>query len=395
MRYFPYRIPFRTAFTTAHGILTVREGAIVEITTNDDLTGIGEIAPMPEFAGDDLRTALAPLPLLSSQLLGWELLGALNFLYTDMPDLPATTLCGLESALLDVIGKSMGCGVMDALGQMGVQGQMGAINRARTVGAINRARTVGAINRARTVGGVNAARTGVNAVIGALSIENTVACAREAMQAGYSCIKLKVRGGHPEAEIERIAAVRTAIGSDMHLRLDANAGWTFAEAVAILSRCAPYAIQYVEQPLPAADLDGMHTLRYNVPVPIAADEAVYDLESARRVLAHDAAAVLIIKPQLAGGLRVGRQIISEAMQHGVQCVITSTLESGVGIAGALHLAAASAEVTLECGFATLHLLADDLLLDDLTLDHGFFAVPEGPGLGIHLDRNALAYYKRH
>jgi o-succinylbenzoate synthase len=377
MRYFPYRIPFRTAFTTAHGILTVREGAIVEITTNDDLTGIGEIAPMPEFAGDDLRTALAPLPLLSSQLLGWELLDALNFLYTDMPDLPATTLCGLESALLDVIGKSMGCGVMDALGHMDALGQMGAINRARTVG------------------GVNAARTGVNAVIGALSIENTVACAREAMQAGYSCIKLKVRGGHPEAEIERIAAVRTAIGSDMHLRLDANAGWTFAEAVAILSRCAPYAIQYVEQPLPAADLDGMHTLRYNVPVPIAADEAVYDLESARRVLAHDAAAVLIIKPQLAGGLRVGRQIISEAMQHGVQCVITSTLESGVGIAGALHLAAASAEVTLECGFATLHLLADDLLLDDLTLDHGFFAVPEGPGLGIHLDRNALAYYKRH
>jgi L-Ala-D/L-Glu epimerase len=384
MRYFPYRIPFRTAFTTAHGILTVREGAVVEITTNDDLTGIGEIAPMPEFAGDDLRTAFAPLPLLSSQLLGWELLDALNFLYTDMPDLPATTLCGLESALLDVIGKSMGCGVMDALGYTGVQeGQMGVQGQ------------MGAINRARTVGGVNAARTWVNGVVGALSIENTVARAREAMQAGYSCIKLKVRGGHPEAEIERIAAVRAAIGSDMHLRLDANASWTFAEAVAILSRCAPYAIQYVEQPLPAADLDGMHTLRYNVPVPIAADEAVYDLESARRVLAHDAAAVLIIKPQLAGGLRVGRQIISEAMQHGVQCVITSTLESGVGIAGALHLAAASAEVTLECGLATLHLLADDLLIDDLTLDHGFLAVPEGPGLGIHLDRNALTYYKRN
>jgi L-alanine-DL-glutamate epimerase-like enolase superfamily enzyme len=381
IRYFPYRIPFRTAFTTAHGILTMREGAIVEITTNDDLTGIGEIAPMPEFAGDDLRTALAPLPLLSSQLLGWELLDALNFLYTDMPDLPATTLCGLESALLDSIGKFMGCSVMDALGHMGVVGHMGAMGH------------MGAINRARTGGVVNAARTGVsvNGVIGALSIENTVARALEAMQVGYSCIKLKVRGGHLEAEVERIAAVRAAIGSEMHLRLDANAGWTFAEAVAILSRCAPYAIQYVEQPLPAADLDGMHILRYNVPVPIAADEAVYDLESARRVLAHDAAAVLIIKPQLAGGLRVGRQIISAATQHGVQCVITSTLESGVGIAGALHLAAASSEVTLECGLATLHLLADDLLIDDLTLDHGFFAVPAGPGLGIHLDRNALAY----
>jgi o-succinylbenzoate synthase len=373
--YFPYRIPFRTDFITAHGILTGREGAIVEIVTNDDLVGIGEIAPMPEFAGDDLRTALAPLPLLASQLIGWELLDALNFLYT-YADLPTTMLCGLESALLDVIGKSMRCGVMDAMGYMG---HMGAINRARTVGGVNAARTV----------------VLVNAVIGALSIENTVTRALEAMHAGYSCIKLKVRGGHPDAEIERIAAVRAAIGSDMHLRLDANEGWTSAEAVAILSQCAPYAIQYVEQPLPAADLDGMHTLRYNIPVPIAADEAVYDLESARRVLAHDAAAVLIIKPQLAGGLRVGRQIISEATQHGVQCVITSMIESGVGIAAALHLAAASPEITMECGLATLHLLADDLLIDDLTLDHGFLAVPEGPGLGIHLDRNALAYYKRH
>ncbi len=78
--------------------------------------------------------------------------------------------------------------------------------------------------------------------------------------------------------------------------------------------------------------------------------------------------------------------------HDVQCVITSTIESGVGITSALHLAAASPEVTLECGLATLHLLADDLLIDDLALDHGFLAVPEGPGLGIHLDRDALAYY---
>lgn len=232
----------------------------------------------------------------------------------------------------------------------------------------------------------------VNATIGTLSIENTVARAQDAMRAGYSCIKLKVGGARPEVEIERIAAVRAAIGPDMHLRLDANAGWTLAESIAILSQCTPYAIQYVEQPLPAGDLDGMYILRYNVPVPIAADEAIYDLESARRVLAHGAAAVLIIKPQLAGGLRVGRQIISEATQHGVQCVITSTLEAGIGLAGALHLAAASPEVTLECGLATLHMLADDLLIDDLPLDHGFLVVPEGPGLGIRLDRNALAHY---
>ncbi len=380
MRWSPYRIPFRTNFTTAHGTLNTRQGAIVEIITDDDLIGVGEIAPMPEFAGDDLPTALAPLPLLSSQLLGWELLDALNFLYTAPTGLPPTTLCGLESALLDVIGKSMGCNVMDVLNHERMPPTVGVR------GGVDGWRGPCAYPAQGNT------TVPVNATIGTLSIENTVARAQDAMHAGYSCIKLKVGGARPEAEIERIAAVRAAIGPDMHLRLDANAGWTLAESIAILSQCTPYAIQYVEQPLPAGDLDGMYILRYNVPVPIAADEAIYDLESARRVLAHDAAAVLIIKPQLAGGLRVGRQIISEATQHGVQCVITSTLEAGIGLAGALHLAAASPEVTLECGLATLHMLADDLLIDDLPLDHGFLAVPEGPGLGIRLDRDALAHY---
>jgi len=130
IRCFPYRIPFRTDFTTAHGTLTAREGVIVEIVTNDDLTGIGEIAPMPEFAGDDLPTALAPLPLLSSQLIGRSLFDALDFLYTDGSGLPATLLCGLESALLDGIGKFMGWEVMEVMGRMGV------VNAARTVGVI-------------------------------------------------------------------------------------------------------------------------------------------------------------------------------------------------------------------------------------------------------------------
>ncbi len=115
IHWFPYRLPFRTSFTTAHGILTAREGAIVEIVTENLLSGIGEIAPLPEFAGDDLSTALAPLPALSSQLCGKDLLTALNFLYTRSRELPATTLCGLECALLDLLGKCIGCSMHELI----------------------------------------------------------------------------------------------------------------------------------------------------------------------------------------------------------------------------------------------------------------------------------------
>jgi o-succinylbenzoate synthase len=368
IRWFPYTIPLRSNFSTAHSVLTARTGAIVEIVCDNNLSGNGEIAPLPDFAGDDLSTALAPLPTFSPEFYGRTPLDALDFLYMMTHVLPATTVCGLESALLDILGKSLGCGVYE----------LGVVN----AGVVNAAPTVG-------VG----ARIAVNMVIGAMALDDVIVRAREAVQAGYSCIKLKVGKAEPDMEIARIAALRQAVGPDVHLRLDANEAWTFAEAMTILTQCAPFTLQYVEQPLPARNLDEMRALRYNVPVPIAADEAVYDLESARRVLAHEAAQVLILKPQLAGGLRAGRQIISEATLHGVQCVITSTIETGVGIAGALHLAATSPEVTLECGLATLHLLADDLLIDHLVPKHGFLAVPTGFGLGIRLDRNALAHYR--
>jgi len=193
-------------------------------------------------------------------------------------------------------------------------------------------------------------------------------------------------------EIERIAAVRNALGPDIHLRLDANEAWNLEEATAILSQCIPYNIQYVEQPLQAHDLAGMRTLRQAIPIPIAVDEALHSLESARPVLDSEAADILIIKPQLAGGLRAGQQIIQAAAERSVRCVITSTIESGIGLAAGLHLAAASPAVTLECGLATLHLLIDDLIIDDLPIRDGCMAVPTSPGLGVELDRQALHRY---
>ncbi len=84
--------------------------------------------------------------------------------------------------------------------------------------------------------------------------------------------------------------------------------------------------------------------------------------------------------------------MQRAAQRGVHSVITSAIEAGIGLAAALHLAAASPAVTLECGLATLHLLSDDLLIDDLPVRDGFLAVPKGAGLGVALDEEALDRY---
>ena len=357
-----YRLPFLHSFSTAHNVMTAREGIIVQVTTDRGIDGIGEIAPLLAFGGESLADACTLLLALVDRLHHKTAREAMDLVLTErQADSKASPVCcGLEIALLDVIGKAEGYRVCALLSP---------------------------------AGSAPRAAVPVNAVIGAKATKAAIAIAQDARRSGFRCVKLKVGWGvSVNEEIERVAAVRDAIGPAMHLRLDANEAWNLEEAMAMLVQCVPYDIQYVEQPLKADDLAGMHALRQAIPIPIAADEALHSLESARRVLDSEAADILIIKPQLAGGLRVGQQIIQAATERGVRSVITSTIEAGIGLVAALHLAAASPAVTLECGLATLHLLIDDLLIDDLPVRDGFLAVPTGPGLGVALDWKALDRY---
>jgi o-succinylbenzoate synthase len=341
--------------------MTAREGVIVELTMSDGLIGCGEIAPLPEFAGSDLSTAITALAQFVGSLRGQTPTAALEMVASALTKrtIPPATACGLEMALLDALGQAQGIPISHML------------PHAEPTQLVEMR-----------------AHVPVNAVIGAQSQEIAVQQARQAVARGFSCLKLKV-GRAAWTDLERVAAVRDAVGPGMQLRLDANASWDYALAREVLTACAPLDVQYVEQPLPAADIDGMRRLRREASVPLAVDEALYDIESARRLLAAQAADVLIIKPQLAGGLRIGRQIVQLAAQSAVQCVVTSTIESGIGVAGALHLVAASPEISLACGLATLDMFVDDLILEELLLADGRLTLPGGLGLGVHLDREAL------
>ncbi len=364
-----YRVPFSAAFHTAHGALSHRSGALVTAYTDDGYTGYGEIAPLPSHNGQSLDRSLVPLPRLARELCNRELSDILCFLESqDTNDqLPPPLVCGLETALLDALGQASKLRVADLL----------ATNYSPS-----------------TEGGSPAmlrTRVPVNAVIGGTTIEATITSARTAIAAGFTCLKLKLADASAAA-LERVGAVRAAIGPDPRLRLDANEGWNGEQARALLARCAVYDIEYIEQPLPAPDLAGMAALRGVSPIPLAADEALTGLASARRILQARAADVLILKPQLAGGLRTCRQIMREASAQGVSCVITSTLETGIGVAAALHLAAASPEISLPCGLATLDLLENDLLQTRLPIHQGSLELPIAPGLGVLPDQDALKHF---
>jgi len=358
---------------TAHSTLSTRQGAIVEIHTAEGITGIGEIAPMPDFSGGNLNEALTALdqsPIVS-KLLSMEPDEALDCLYRAVDSLPSSTICGLEIALLDTLGQAQQCSISELLTQ---HSPFHSVHPHRSVFIAPRT------------------HIHVNAIISASTINIAVNDAQAAIATGFRCLKLKLGMGL-KADIERVHAVREAIGPTIHLRLDANEAWNFDQAYTILTTCAPLDIQYVEQPLKASDLIGMHNLRQAVSIPIAADESIYDFASACRVIAAQAADILILKPHLVGGLYVSRQIIQEALKHDLHCVVTSAIETGIGVVATLHLVAASPEVTLECGLATLHMLEDDLVTEPLPIHNGMFTVPTGAGLGVHLDRRALGRWQ--
>ncbi len=218
--------------------------------------------------------------------------------------------------------------------------------------------------------------------------------ALRAERRGFGCIKLKV-GNMADAaqEVERIKAVRQVLAPSTNLRLDANEAWTLREATDILAQCADEAIEYIEQPLPAADLAGMRLLRERTAIPLAADEAVHDLASVHAIITAEAADILIIKPQLAGGLRASQHILDIVEQHDLQCVITTTIEAGISLAATIHLTAASPTVTRACGLATSALLVDNLLQAEISIHHGQISVPTGAGLGVALDEIALEKYR--
>ena len=357
-----YRLPFRERFSTSREAATYRFGAIVEVSLETGVKGLGEVAPLPLSHPAALAAALEPAPALLAELTGQSLDEALGNLerYVESRSLPVSLICGVETALLDALARQLGRRLSTLLASF-----KGPVKTA----------------------------VPVNALIGEISLSDSVDQAVEAAAAGFSCIKLKVGGRRrPEQDIELVRAVRQAIGPDIALRLDANGAWSFPEATAVLSGCRAYDPQYVEEPLASALLHELPALRDRTGVPIALDEALADLSDVQSILEGRYADVLVIKPQVVGGLRMSQKIIEAASRRGIECVLTSSIESGIGVAAILQLAAAMPEVRLASGLATLPLLADDLILEQLPVRAGAISTPAANGLGVWVDETALARY---
>jgi o-succinylbenzoate synthase len=195
-------------------------------------------------------------------------------------------------------------------------------------------------------------------VIGAVSPELATTKAKEYIQQGYRCLKIKVGTQDFGLDLRRVEAVRSQVGNDIQIRIDANQGWSVPEAIANLQKLEFLQIEYVEQPVAALDLLGMTKIRRSQAIPVAADESVQNLAQLAQVIHAQAADIVILKPMALGGILTAHQAALIAFQAGLDVVVTTTIDGAIARRAAFELAAVL-PIKRACGLATGHLLAED------------------------------------
>ncbi len=348
-----YCLPFGEKYITSGSQATSRWGLLLFLKSGDGLVGVGEASPVGAGSPDNVAKIAAVLESLSSPLLesdsetleetisAWEMPAPLRF--------------GLETALLDLKSQDRGVPLTVLLGG-------------------------------------KAASLAVNALITAESPEQVAIDAREAVELGFTSLKLKVGGDTLEADEKRVSALRQAVGRQVKLRLDPNQAWSVSRAIESINQLSRYQLEYVEQPVSAADIAGLAEVRRSVPVAVAADESLSSLDDLGRLLKAGAADIFIVKASRLGGLRVGLEVATEVLKAGQSVVVTTSLESGVGIAATAHLAAALPEHPYSHGLASGLLFVQDLAYPRLLPVNGMFMTPGGSGLGVKVDAMLLRKY---
>jgi o-succinylbenzoate synthase len=173
-------------------------------------------------------------------------------------------------------------------------------------------------------------------------------------------------------DLERVAAVRDALGPDGFVRCDANGLWEVEAAITAIRQLdrAAGGLQYVEQP--CRTIDELAAVRKRVDVPIAADESIRQADDPPRVAVAEAADVAVLKCAPLGGVRRALEVAEAA---GLPCVVSSALETSVGLAAELALAGALPELDYACGLGTIDLLTGDVVADSLVPVDGMLPVP--------------------
>lgn len=342
IRLIPYRLPLRQPWRSSHGKFLHREGWLIEVKTDCGRTGYGDCAPLPEIGTEGPAAAFAFLEELTTRLAGLEASTALERLDATPATAPAAR-CGVETALVDILAQRAG----EPL--------------------------------ARWLASTAVLTIPVNAALGPLDDAVTQRIER-ALAQGFRVLKLKVGLLPVQEELARLHSLMADLPLDARLRLDANGSWNEAGASRYLAGLIELPVESVEEPLGEPDPAALARLQQTTPAPLALDESLARLP-VDVLLAQRPVRRLILKPMALGGLRPARALAQRAHAVGLECVVTTTVDSAVGVRAAAHLAASLLGNNLAHGLATSSWLSHDLRPPP-RIEAGTLILDDLPGLGL-------------
>ncbi|MDR2348655.1 MAG: dipeptide epimerase [Bifidobacteriaceae bacterium] len=343
-------IPLAQPFEISLGVIDRADNVFVRLETDTGLVGHGEAAPTPFVTGETAAGALAAIEAMAPAIEGLSPF-AIGQAHRRMDRVLVGNGCAkaaIDMALHDVAARAAGVPLREFLGGSG----------ASEAGAVE-----------------------IDMTIGLGQPETMARAAADLVRRGYRQLKVKA-GASEAADRAAIELIREAAPA-ADIKVDANQGWTPAQALALLGHYARFGVSAVEQPVPSWDLDGLAHVRSRSPIPIMADESCFTQHDAAAIVARQAADIINIKLMKCGGLWRARQINAIAEAAGVRTMLGCMLETHLGIAAAAHLAAASpnfvyADLDSFADFDDSPVIARPFAFDPPVIQLG------GPGLGVEV-----------
>lgn len=340
----PLRVPFKTALRRVDSV----EDVIVEIHTDTGAVGYGEAPPTGVITGD---TTGAIIGALKDHIIK-------TIIGRDVDDFEALT----DSVQKCIIHNSSAKAAVD-MALWDLYGQLYNIPVYKLLGG----------SKDKIVTDIT------------ISVNSPEEMARDAITAinrGYDTLKVKV-GVNPKLDVERLYAIRNAIGSRAKLRIDANQAWKPQEAVRILNQMQEQGldIELVEQPVIAHDIEGLKYVTERSYVPVLADESVFSPLDAMKIIQSGAADLINIKLMKCGGITPALKIADAASIMGVECMLGCMLEAKVSVNAAVHVACARSIIT-KIDLDGPVLCSEDPIIGGSIFDEKDITVSKAPGLGI-------------
>jgi len=348
----------------ALSVATVAKGSsiIVQVYTDEGIVGLGETRGFTHTMAT-IESEIAPLVLnedpFDLERILLKYLHGIGPLLSDMEG-ACEAMGGVEMALWDIMGKKTGMPVY------------------------------------RLMGGRFREKIAISAFMNLKKFEEVIEDARIAARQGYRTIKIKV-GRDIEEDIALMAKIREVVGPSVELRVDANGSWAPGTAVRQIRKMEPFDPQYIEQPVPRYDLEGLAYVRSRTRTPIAACEGALTLYRISDIVRMKAADIISTDPLRVGGMWMFKKACSIAEAVGIP-LVTHASRLGISKAAWLHLCVSTPNILyandiLASNGVGFRGSIDDLV--DLKFEHinGYLNVPEGPGLGVELNEEALKKYK--